>query len=164
MAILALEPTLFQLPARSRSKQTSADVLSARLALAERISELPDIETVEDAEATVPWSVDVYVKVPTRSLRKRQPPVLFCRIGRDGVGVYGLGNSDRHQALSRGWGKLARDSVTLHFPRDVTELDVCWDLLQRAYRSLIQSSAQSSPRRSVAWAGDLPSFSRTTLC
>ena len=164
MAIPALESTHFQLPVRIRSKMASADVLAARLALAERISELPDIVAVEDTGGTVPCPVTVYLRTPRTSIRKQRPQTLFCCIDRDGIGVHGLSDWDRHQVLSRGWGKLSGDSVHLHFPRDTNELVVCWDVLQRAYHSLIQSSAQSPRKRTVAWAGDLPRFSRTTLC
>lgn len=164
MVAVALESTHFLLPVRIRSKKASADALAARLALAERLADLPDIKTVEDTTGTVPWSVEVHLQVPAVSIFRQPRTVLFCCMSRDGIGVHGLSDRDRYQVLSRGWGKLARDGVLLYHPRDAGELDVCWDVLQRARRSLIQSSAQSSPARSVAWAGDLPRFSRTTLC
>ncbi|HSG58971.1 MAG TPA: hypothetical protein VLA06_05540 [Woeseiaceae bacterium] len=163
MAEPALESTQFHLPVRIRSRRASADDLNIRLALAEHLSELPELTTVEAADATVPWSVDMYLQIRAPSPRERQPAPLFCRINHNGIGVHGLIDRDRYQVLVRGWGRLARDSVILYMPRDVGELDVCWEILQRAYRSLIQSSAQDSPMRRSAWSDKLPRFSRTTL-
>ena len=163
MAEPALESTQFHLPVRIRSRRASADDLNLRLALAEYLSELPELTAVEAADTTVPWSVDMHLQIPAASPGEREPAPLFCRIHHDGIGVHGLTDRDRYQVLVRGWGRLARNSVILHMPRDVGELEVCWEILQRAYRSLIQSSAQNSSMRRSVWSDNLPRFSRTTL-
>jgi hypothetical protein len=163
MAERTREPTPFQLPVRIRSRKASTDVPGLRAAVAERLAELPDLVMVEAADATVPRSVDIYLQVPTVSLSPLTPDTLLCRIHPDGIDVHGLSDRDRYRVLASGWGKLAREGVLLHMPRDVAELDVCSDILRHARNSLIQSSAQPSPMRTVAWAGKLPRFSRTTL-
>lgn len=163
MAEPALESTRFQLPVRIRSSKATADDLDPRLALAERLSELPDLTAAEATDTTVPWSVDMHLQVRTASPRERQPAPLFCSIYPDGIIVHGLNDRDRYQILVRGWGRLARDSVILHMPRDAGELEVCCEILYRAYRSLIQSSAHALPKRRNAWSDTLPRFSRTTL-
>jgi hypothetical protein len=163
MAEPALESTQFHLPVRIRSRRASAADLDIRLALAEHLSDLPELTAAEAADTTVPWSVDMYLQTPAASPCERRPASLFCSVRHDGIGVHGLSDRDRYQVLARGWGRLARDSVILYMPRDVGELEVCWEILQRAYRSLIQSSVRNSPMRRSAWSDNLPRFSRTTL-
>ena len=159
----ALDSTPFQLPVRIRSRKASADALGLRLALAQRLSELSDVTVIESADATVPWSMDAHLQVPILGGGERHLAPPLCSIHEDGIGVCGLSDRDRYQVLARGWGRLTRKSVVLHLPRDAGELDVCWEILQRAYRSLIQPSARSSIMRPMARVDNLPSFSRTTL-
>lgn len=157
-----LETSRFILPARVRTGQAQNDSISARLALADRIADLPGIETTELDRDGRTWSVDVFVRLPVYSIRKQRPPMLLCRIGADGIVAFGLSNPDRHQVLSRGWGRLHSDGVMLFLPRDEGELDMTWNILFRAYESLTNSSAAAVPVR-AAWFDELPSFSRTNL-
>ena len=162
MATPAPELVRFALPTRIRSRK-AADGLASRLALADRISGLPGIETAEDPFATLPRGVDVYLRAPSASLRRQHPPVLLCRIFPDGIVVYGLSDSERYQVMVRGWCRLDGDCIHLYPPRDDQELEVCWDILQRAFRALLDASATSAPVRTRVRPRDLPSFSRTTL-
>ena len=163
MAVLARDISRSRLPARIRVKSAPDDSIASRLALADRIAQLPGIETVEDRWDSTLRSVDVFLRRQPVSLRKQWPPTRLCSISVKGISVYGLSDPDRHQVLSRGWGRLAQDGVLMFLPRDEAELDVCWDVLQRAYHSLIQASAQTAPVRTIVWGGNLPRFSRTTL-
>ena len=161
MAAVAYDLPRFNLPARIRSKGDCPDSMSVRMALADRIADLPGIVT-EEHDATLPCSVAVYLRAPCGSVHKLRPGVLLCNIGKDGVEVFGLSAWDRHQVALRGWGRLRGQGVLLHLPRDNEELDICWALLQRAYRSLTDVSAALRPVRAV-WPYDLPRFSRTAL-
>jgi hypothetical protein len=158
-----LESIPFQLPVRIRSRKVPADALGLRLALSRHLSELPDLTVIESPDATVPWSMDAYLRLSDLAAGEREFEPPFCSLDEDGISVHGLSDRDRYQVLARGWGRLTRRSVVLHPPRDAGELEVCWEILQRAYRSLIQSSARSSSMRSIARVDNLPSFSRTTL-
>lgn len=83
----------------------------------------------------------------------------FCRIDNSGIVVQGLDEWDKHQVLRGGWGRLGRGYVLLHLPRDDEELEVCWNLLQRACHNQIDSSLPRSPLPAARW----PRFSRTPL-
>lgn len=161
MAAVLEEPVRFQLPARLRKPSAAEDSLP-RLALADRISALPGIRTVENGSGTLPCGVTVYLTRQGRALRKQLPPRILCEISKDGVSIYGLCNRDRHQVLSRGWGKLEQDRVRMFLPRDDAEMEVCWRILQRAYCSILDLSARSPSMRYPTF-GELPRFSRTTL-
>jgi hypothetical protein len=163
MAEPALESTPFQLPVRIRSRKSSADMLASRIALAERLSAFPDLTVLETSDPTVPWSVNVYLQLSGTVAIRERPAMQMCSFEPEGIRVHGLSDRDRYQVLARGWGRLTRSSVVLHPPRDAGEMDVCWEILQRAYRSLLQSSAHPSPARSAARIDYLPRFSRTTL-
>ena len=160
-------PTLdsipLQLPVRIRSRKASPDALGLRQALAQRLSELPDVTVIESPDATVPCSMDAHLRVPALHDAERHVAPLFCSLTEEGIGICGLSDRDRYQVLARGWGRLTRRCVLLHLPRDTGEMDVCWEILQRAYRSLNQPSARSSIMRPMARVDNLPSFSRTTL-
>ncbi|NIV18695.1 MAG: hypothetical protein GWN47_09895 [Woeseiaceae bacterium] len=162
MAMPTRDISRFILPVRVRTRQAVENHISVRLALAGRMADLPEIETADHDPDGVSRSVDVFVRGPVRSIRKQRPPALLCRIAHDGIVVFGLGNSDRHQVLSRGWGRLHRDGVLLFLPRGEDELETTWSILLRAYRSLTDTSAAAVPVR-TAWFDDLPSFSRTNL-
>ncbi len=163
MATAAGELFRFHLPTRIRTKQAPVDNISPRLELADRIAGLPGIQTVEDNSATLPCCVDVYLGAPAVSLRKQRPAMLLCRISHDGVAVHGLSDRDRHQVLSRGWGWLKENRVVLFLPRDSEDLEVCWEIVQHAYYSLIEFSRQARPVRIATWPNGLPRVSRTSL-
>lgn len=152
----------FQLPARIRIKSASREGYLARLLLADRIAELPGIETVETDAARLPGSITIHLVSDTARARKQKPPVLFCRISIEGINLQGLSDRDRYHVLARGWGTLAQDNVLVYLPQDEQELDVCWSIIQHAYNVLLGSPLESSPRPIVA-ARELPQFSRTTL-
>jgi hypothetical protein len=83
-------------------------------------------------------------------------------IGYNGISLPGLTDPERHQVLSRGWGRLDRQRVLLYLPRDESELAICWSILYRAYNSIINSPEQmsASPR---AHFDDYPEPSHTSL-
>jgi hypothetical protein len=162
MATSAREISRFILPFRVRVRQAPDDSMSARLSLADRIADLAGVETSEPEPASGSWAVDVCVRHPVAPLRKQRPPMLLCRIASDGIVAYGLGNVDRHQVLSRGWGRLHRDGVLLFLPRGEDELETVWSILIRAYESLKCASAAAIPVR-TAWFDELPIYSRTNL-
>lgn len=131
--------------------------------MADRIADLPGIVTAESTTDTVPREVRIYLPTPIhrRSIRSHYG-ALLCAISSDGVVIHGLSRAQRHQVLSRGWGRLVSDAVLLFLPRNDAELEICWSLLRSAYDRLHDPSAthQGAVRVSI-W--DLPSFSRTTL-
>jgi hypothetical protein len=162
MAMAAQDLRHYHLPSRIRAKKASADEFVCRLALAERIAGLPGIETVEELTDTLPCRVNVYLQAPSNSNRRQHDAQLLCTIGRDGIEVYGLRESDRHQVLRGGWGRLERDHVLIFMPRDHEELDVCWAVLQCAHQCLLSISAMGPlVRKALSW--ELPRFSRTAL-
>ena len=161
MATAAYDLTRLTLPIRIRAKKVDPDGLRARLELADRIATFAGVST-EDHDATVPRSVDVFLQAQGESAHRQSPDVLLCTINCEGIWVYGLDDSDRHQILLRRWGRLQANGVLLFLPRDDEELEVCWTILQRAFRRLDQFSTQASPGR-AAWSGGLPRFSRTSL-
>ena len=162
MARAAKELNHYRLPARIRARRAPADGFCSRLALAERIAGLPGIRTVEDGASPVPDRVDVYLQAPGTAVRRQQDDILLCTLGRDGIAIRGLNEWDRHQVLRGGWGTLVRDHVVMHLPRDFEELEVCWGVLQRAYRYLSDLAAQGRPAcKTPSW--NLPRFSRTSL-
>ena len=162
MATPAQGAKRFHLPARIRAKKVPENGFSCRLALADRIADLPGIYAEEKGSDTLPGRVDVYLQPFSYSMRKQPEPILLCSIGRDGVAVHGLSEWEKHQVLCGGWGTLERDHVLIFLPKDFEELEVCWGLLRRAYSSLSDASVQTPLARSAA-AGRLPRFSRTTL-
>jgi hypothetical protein len=161
MAAVASEFPRFDLPSRIRKRGACPDSLSACVALAERISDLPGTVT-EDHGTTLPCSIDVYLSMPGGGGRKRKPDLLLCNIGKDGVFLHGLSAWDRHLVALRGWGHLKGQGVLLHLPRDNEELEICWSLLRRAYGLLSDAAAGARPVRAV-WQDGLPRFSRTAL-
>lgn len=163
MAITARDLDRYQLPARVRTKTAEQDGLACRIALADRIAGLPDIHTTEHSGDGLPGRVDVFLQLPSPSIRRQHAAALLCSIDRDGLAVHGLGEWDRHQVLSRGWGHLRGGYVELFWPRDDEELEVCWGVLQRAFQLLSRVSERLPLARTVASWDDLPRFSRTTL-
>jgi len=148
------KPDRFQLPTRIRSKKDPDDRLTHGMTLAERFATQPGIEIVSrNAQAETPQ----FAAYLTSDIGQ----TLLCSFQRSGIAVHGLNNWDRHQVVSRGWGRLLPDRVLLFLPRDDSELDVCWDILQRASNRLAQPSVIPARRSVSSW--DLPSYSRTTL-
>jgi hypothetical protein len=162
VATPAPETGRIHLPARIKAKTMPENGFSSGLALAHRIAELPGIETVESGGDTLPCCVDVHLHRQSRSAHELSAPLLLCSIGNDGVVIRGLSNWDKHRVLCGGWGRLERDYVTIFLPRDEMELEVCWSILQRAYHSLLATSA-TVPLMRTASSWGLPRFSRTTL-
>lgn len=153
----------FKLPARIRNKRNTAAHFEARMALADRIADLPGIETIERADDTVPSRIDVYLRRECAAgMLKSRPARLFCSIDRDSVTVSGLDRWGRHQVLSCGWGTLVDERVCIHLPRDRKELDAVWSVVHRAYKDLFDSS-EPEPGSTVVSTWDWPKFSRTSL-
>jgi hypothetical protein len=140
MAVSAIDQADFRLPPRIRSKPGPEPVDSARFMLAERIADLPFVQTVEDDFGVLPGTVGAFLKLDVTSIRQREPAVLFCRISHSGISVEGLTDAERHD-----------------------DLEICWGILYRAYHSIINTPVRSAtmPRANVV---DLPEISRTSLC
>ena len=155
--------TRFKLPGRIRNQRNTADDFEARMALADRIADLPGIETIERADDTVPCRLDVYLRreCPDRAL-KNKPARLFCSLDRDSVTVRGLDRWGRSQVLSCGWGRLVDDRVCVYLPRDRKELEAVWSIVHRAYDSFFDSP-EPEPGSIVLSTWDWPKFSRTSL-
>jgi len=162
MATPARELGRYRLPARIRAKKAPAGGISFRLALADRIADLPNIQIVDDCHDDLPCSARIYLESPPFSLRKRPPPVLLGIIGCHEIEIHGITDWDKHQVLSAGWGKVGRDQVAIYLPRDDGELDICWGIFCRAYQSLFEALAKF-PRVNGGTQWDPPRFSRTTL-
>jgi hypothetical protein len=162
MVTVARELTRFRLPLRASARIAPADSLVTRLGLAERIAELPDIITLDCGTDTLPREVEVYVQHDAgRPQRKRRPPSMFCRITQAGLLLSGLDDWQRNEVLLRRWGRLTREGVFVYMPRDESELNICWTILEQALaqlraRALMSGGASGRSR-------ELPSFSRTNL-
>lgn len=152
----------FTLPARIRTGKTSGDV-SARLALIDRIADLPGIETVERNDETFPRRVEIYLRRDASDrVLKRKPLQLLCSLDCNGVILSGLDRWERYQVLAKGWGQLVEDQVCVHLPRDSRELESVWNVFQRAYERLMDPAKPESGSLEVStW--DYPGFSRTSL-
>ena len=162
MATAAHDLKHYYLPARIRANTIHDEGISIRLTLAERITGMPGIHTVENSAGTLPCRVHVYLQMPSASIRREHPALLLCTIGVSGIEIHGLSHWDRHQVLRGGWGRLQRDYVHIYPPRNSEELEVCWGVLQRAYQHLSDLSVKAPlARKSLSW--DLPRVSRTTL-
>lgn len=163
MTIPNSESARFVLPTRIRSKLGPDTGYAARDRLVDRIAQLPGMHTLDDPLEPSPCTVGVYLR-PV-SGKRRTPPTafLFCKIRSTGISVEGLDNSERHQVLSRGWGRLENRSIQLFLPRDDDEFDVCWNIVYRAYRNISNPPARTlfAARPPLA---ELPEFSRTILC
>ena len=152
----------FILPARIQLNSSLTNNWQPRLSLVERIAELPHIVTAENAIDTLDFNVSVYLQQAAPSLRKRLEPIRFCNIDHDGIEVFGLNDTDKQQVLSRGWGRSGASRVLMYLPRDDTEVEICWNILMRAYERLYEQSTEARSIRVVpAWT--LPNFSRTNL-
>jgi hypothetical protein len=150
------------LPARIQLTGSLTNSLQPRLSLVDRIAELPYIVTVENDTDTLHFNVSVYLQQVTASLKKRPEPVRFCKIDHAGIDIFGLDDTDKQQVLSSGWCRTRASHVLMYLPRDDAEVEICWNILMRAYDQLYEQSTQARPIRAAsAWT--LPSFSRTNL-
>lgn len=162
LATRAREISRFSVPVRTHELQARDNSIHARLALADRIADLPRIQAVDHEPAGGWRNVEVLLMPLVSSARKRRPPALLCHIGADGIVLYGLSNSERAQVLSHGWGQLFGDNMLLFLPRDDQELETVWRILRRAYESLVDASAAAVPVGSARF-GVVPNSSRTNL-
>lgn len=152
-----------KLPARMRNKQKSSGDFAARMALIERIADLPGIETIERNDEAIPGRVDVYLRreASDRVLKHESAPRL-CSLDCDGLTVSGLDRWDRYQVLANRWGKLMIDQVCVYLPRDQKELEIVWSIIRQAYDRLFDTSTSELGSGEIStW--DLPKFSRTNL-
>ena len=162
MGIVAVLPDRYRLPARIRVRNATQGDFSCRLALAERIAALPGVLTEEHAGDALPTRVNVYLQAAQLASRKQHQQQLLCSISRDGVALYGLDAWDKHQVLCAGWGSLDREHVLLFLPRDDQELEVCWEVIQRACQNLSTTLTKPASAAFVSSTAR-PRFSRTTL-
>ena len=136
--------------------------ISARLSLADRIADLPDVYVVDHEPDGGEMRVDVYLGKREAVQRRQAAPTMLCIIGAGGIVVHGLADVDRHQVLSRRWGRLRRQGVLLYLPRDEEELEIVWRILERACKALVTKEVTGRPpRRALVY--ELPRFSRTNL-
>lgn len=153
----------FVLPTRIRSKLGPDTGVAAQDLLADRIAGLPGLHTFEDPLEPSPCTVAVYLQTMSGRRRANATARLFCKIRGTGISVEGLDDAERHQVLSRGWGRLESRGIQLFLPRDDDEFDVCWNIVHRAYRNISNPPARTlfAARPPLA---ELPEFSRTILC
>jgi hypothetical protein len=163
MATPARELAPFPIPERAPAQVDPGDGLATRLMLAERIAELENIKTIEEAGRTLPRTVGVYVQAPVVSLRRQRPVALLCTISHDVIVVCGLDAVCRNRIIERGWGENSGDGVRLLMPQDLDELNLCWKIVQHAHKRLIDATTAAAPKRVNGWPDNLPRFSRTTL-
>lgn len=153
----------FKLPARLRNKRKTAGDFSARVALIDRISDLPGIQTVERNDETTPRRVQIYLrhKVFDHEIGRKARQML-CSLDCIGVFLNGLDRWERYQVLANGWGKLVGHEVCVYLPRDGHELDIVWSVVQRAYeRLMVPSTPEAGSLVISTW--DWPRVSRTSL-
>lgn len=81
-----------------------------------------------------------------------------CELTAEHLAIRGLHERERYQVMARGWGRLSCEATLVALPRDEDELDVCWQLVQRAHARQGETTAAGPPFR----LSPLPSFSRTT--
>lgn len=153
----------FTLPARIRSKRKASGDVPVRMALIDRIADLPGIETVERNDDIIPRRVEIYLRGEASDrVLKRKAPRRLCGLDANGVTLSGLSPWERHQVLANGWGKLVDDQVCVYLPRDHSELEIVWSVIRRAYERLIGPLTPESGSLVVStW--DWLRFSRTSL-
>jgi hypothetical protein len=151
------------LPARIRNKQKSSGDFAARMALIDRIADLPGIETVERNDEDIPGRVEIYFRRETSDrVLKRKPARQLCCLDCNCVTVSGLSRWDTYQVLRNGWGKLVNDQVCVYLPRDHEELEIVWSVIRQAYcRFTGPPNPESGSVIVSTW--DFPRFSRTSL-
>ena len=163
MAKTAKKTERFNLSARLRNKRKSPGDFSARVALIDRIADLPGIETVERNDETTPRRVEIYLRreASDRVLGRRAAQML-CSLDCNGVFLHGLDRWERYQVLVKGWGKLVEHEVCVYLPRDSKELEIVWDVVHRAYDRLMGPGTPEAGSLVIStW--DWPRISRTSL-
>lgn len=163
MSMPAFEQNQFRLPTRIRTWLGPEMAYPARFELANRIAGLPHVQAADDTLDELPGTVAAFLQPNVGPTGNQRAAVLFCRINSAGISLEGLTDTERHQVLSRGWGQLEKRRVRLLLPRDEEELEICWSILHRAYRSIINSPA-CLRTATKAPVGELPEVSRTSLC
>lgn len=150
---------LVGLPARTSPRESNGDSLASRAALADLLSELPNIVTKETSVNTLAREVDIYVGWrKTDWIRNASKSRLLCRITADGFFVYGLGDDEVNEVISHGWGEASPGCVHVFPPCGEDDLQQCWRILQHAYHSV-----SASVMTAIRVPSTLPSFSRTRL-
>ena len=163
MAKTTGNPARFKLPARIRNKRKTPGDFSARVALIDRIADLPGIETVERNDETTPCRVEIYLRREASDrVLKRKAAQMLCSLDCNGVFLNGLDRWERYQVLANGWGKLVDHEVCVYLPRDSHELEVVWGIFRRAYDRLF-GPLTSEAGSLVISTWDWPRFSRTSL-
>lgn len=163
MAKPTRKPARFKLPPRIRSERGTQDDFAARMALIDRIADLPGIETIERNDDNVPCRVEIYLRrEASHRVLKRKPARQLCSLDCKGVTVNGLDRWARYQVLTNHWGTLVDDRVCVCLPRDRKELEVVWSVIRRAYDRLFEPMITDSGSLVLAtW--DWPKASRTSL-
>ncbi|MDH5454688.1 MAG: hypothetical protein OEY37_01375 [Gammaproteobacteria bacterium] len=147
------------LPARTSPRQSAEDSLASRIALADLLSELPNIVTKETSADTLARDFDIYVGWRKADwIRNASRSQLLCRISAGEIFVYGLGDDEANEIISRGWGEASPGCVHVFPPCGEDDLQQCWRILQHAYHSV-----SARVMTAVRVASTLPSFSRTRL-
>jgi hypothetical protein len=133
------------------------------MALIERISDLPGIETVERSHETIPGRVEIYVRRDTSDrVSKRKPARQLCCLDCNCVTVSGLSRWERYQVMTNGWGKLINGQACVYLPRDHEDLEIVWSVIRQAYgRFTGRTTPESGSAVVSTW--DFPRFSRTSL-
>jgi hypothetical protein len=158
-----VEPTArLLLPTRIRTKVPQAGALTPRIALAERLADLKDIVTADDDSGTCTGGVDLYLTQPSIPARKQLGPWRLCNIDADGLRIFCMSDWDKYQVIARHWGHLQDGHVFVAMPRDDSEVEVCWNILARAYNYLAEVVADVRHKR-LATTWNLPHFSRSNF-
>ena len=90
---------------------------------------------------------------------KRKAAKMLCSLDCSGVFLNGLDRWERYQVLAMGWGKLVDHEVCVYLPRDSKELEIVWNVIQRAYDRLMGPGFPEAGSLVVStW--DWPSWSR----
>lgn len=134
----------FKLPTRIRTARGFSRGFSPRPSLEDRIAKLPGVNVADCETDKGSDIVRVNLTLPADGETASHDHEPFADIGRDGVAVHGLGRAEKHQILSRGWGKLRKRDVLIYLPRDERELEICWSIIRRAYDRLLTGQFSTS--------------------
>jgi hypothetical protein len=162
MAMHVEQTARLLLPTRIRTKPPQADALTPRIALAERLADLKDIVTVDNGSGTCPGGVDLLLSRPAMPAENQLGPWRLCSIDAGGLRIFCMSDWDKYQVIARRWGNLQDGHVFVAMPRDDNEVEVCWDILRRAYNYLAEVVADVRHKR-LATTWNLPHFSRSNF-
>jgi len=162
MAMHVEQSARLLLPMRIRTKAPHADALTPRIALAERLVDFKDIVAVDDDTGTCPGGVDLFLTQADMPARKQAGPWRLCSIDPAGLRIYCMSDWDKYQVIARRWGHLQDGHVFVAMPRDDHEVEVCWNILARAYDYLAEVVADVRCKR-LATTWNLPHFSRSNF-